>query len=265
MLLAGKYPPLRVDGDFDACQALVKRAFADDALRRRRPLSSANSINVARLLAQTTYYWHASLQYRRELGGAAGFIIPTGNLGNALACIWAKRMGAPISRVHVAVNANRTLADYAETGHFEPRPSVKTLSNAMDVGAPSNFERLAAMLGERAPGATDISFSAHSDEETAQTIRAVYEQSGHMICPHTAVGVSAMKSGVIAGVEDDWIVAATAHPAKFNDIIEPVLGVTADYPPRLAALQTARLSVTDMPADYEQLKELILSVGAISR
>lgn len=247
---------LRIDADFDACQALVKRAFADAALRRARALSSANSINIARLLAQLVYYWSASVERVCDTGRPANFIVPTGNLGNALACVWARAMGAPIERVHLAVNANTTLADFARTGNYEERRSVRTLSNAMDVGAPSNVERLRAALDGKSFDAAGLSVSSHVDNEIRGVLREFHSDAGRFICPHTAVGVAAL--GPASHIAEDWVVAATAHPAKFNDVIEPVVGASAPEPPSLAGLYEARLAVTDLPNDYDAVRRAIL-------
>lgn len=248
---------LRIASDFDACQSIVKQAFNDTDLRHRKRLTSANSINVARLLAQMVYYWHASIGAKRERGADANFIVPTGNLGNALACVWARRMGAPIGKIHVAVNANQTLADFAVSGEYVPRPSVKTLSNAMDVGAPSNFERLSNLLGKATLSDEVISVSSHSDQETQDAILKFHQENDGFICPHTAVGMAAL-AGDAVGKGDDWIVAATAHPAKFNDIIEPIIGRGAEPPTTLSALHRAPISVQDEEADYVLVRERIL-------
>jgi len=245
---------LRIDGDFDACQALVKRAFLDTELRAAARLTSANSINIARLLAQLVYYVKGAFEYEAAEGAPAGFIVPTGNLGNALACVWAKLMGAPIDRVHFAVNANRTLADFAETGDYHPRASVKTLSNAMDVGAPSNFERLAGLLGEEKLDLITAGASSHDDKETAAAMRAFHAESGGFICPHTAVGLAAWRRMNDEDKVRDWIIAATADASKFNEIVENVVGAPAPLAPALEALRNLPISVEDMPPDEDALK-----------
>lgn len=249
---------LRVNGDFDACQALVKHALADPDLRRRIPLSSANSINIARLLAQIVYYARASFDHQRRTEEPANFIVPTGNLGNALACVWAREMGAPIARIHIAVNANRTLADYAQTGEYRPRPATRTMSNAMDVGAPSNFERLESLLAGSNIQAKQISVSSHDDRETAEAMTTAYEECDRIFCPHTSVALAALQRLERQNASENWIVAATAHAAKFNEVVQSILGVCARLPLSLQSLQTRPIRVEDVDGDYDALKERLL-------
>lgn len=253
---------LRVEADFDACQKLAKRALADPGLRQAVPMSSANSINVARLLAQVVYYVRASFEHQQRTGRPANFIVPTGNLGNALASFWAREMGAPIARIHIAVNANRTLADYAQTGEYRPRPSARTISNAMDVGAPSNFERLAALLAGADLQVHRISVSSHDDNETAEAMKDAYEAYGSIFCPHTSVGLAARRRLQRERSANDWIVVATAHAAKFDEIVQPLLGVSVPAPPSLQALRTKPIRVEDMQDDYGALKDRLLGFAA---
>ncbi len=219
----------RVDGNFDACQRMVKEALSDPALVARHHLTSANSISLGRLLPQMTYYVHAALDAQRRGRGEASFIIPTGNLGNAFACLLAKERGAPIGRVVLATNANRVLADFVATGRYEPRPSVATLANAMDVGAPSNLERLRHRFPE-------VASAVSADWVDDETIRRTIRTSGEVLCPHTACGVAVLERLRADGDRGPWLVAATAHPAKFDSVVEPLLGRPVPVPPALAEL-----------------------------
>jgi threonine synthase len=177
---------LSVAGSFDDCQALVKQALGDPGLRERFRFSSANSINVGRLLPQCTYYAHAALSRYRHGGGAPGFVIPTGNLGNALACLLARRMGLPIGDVVLATNANRPIPDYLERGEWRPRAGIATLASAMDVGAPSNTERLLALTGDVTTARREIRARSVSDAEIRATIAQDFRELGIATCPHTA-------------------------------------------------------------------------------
>ncbi len=177
---------LAVSGTFDDCQALVKGAFGDPALEKALALSSANSINVGRLLPQMVYYASASLALAARDGGPASFIIPTGNLGNALACIWAREMGLPIGDIVLACNANRTIPDYIASGIRQTRPSVATLASAMDVGNPSNLERLRRLDPERSSLRGPLEAGSVADPEIRETIRRDWDELGRAWCPHTA-------------------------------------------------------------------------------
>src|SRR3989440_7430591 len=187
----GNVRSLSVRGTFDDCQRLVKQAFLDEELRARSLLSSANSINLGRLLPQCVYYAAASLEVWRAHGERASFIVPSGNLGNALACLWARQTGMPIGEVVLAHNANRTVPDYLASGAWQPRPSIATLASAMDVGDPSNMERLRALFPRLAELRTVVSACAVTDEEIRARIRAGYRQFGQIWCPHTATAAQA--------------------------------------------------------------------------
>jgi len=242
---------LRVAGSFDDCQALVKRALNDADLQAQLPLSSANSISLGRLLPQMGYYARAALDHCREHDEKLNFAIPTGNLGNALACILARRIGLPIGEVLLATNANAVLPEFFDGGDYQPRPSIATLANAMDVGAPSNFERLrwlypdpdALRAGFRAIGVNDASIRA--------TIREVWQQHRVAICPHTATAVFALDSLALDGT---WAVVATAHPAKFETIVEALIGASVPAPPALAELLQRPAHADPIPADYAALR-----------
>jgi threonine synthase len=228
---------LAVTGEFDDCQRLAKEAFADRALSRRHNLCSANSINVGRLLPQAAYYAKASLGHWRSTGRTPNFIVPTGNLGNAFACVWARRMGLPIDRIVLATNANTTVADFLATGQWLPRPTVATLASAMDVGNPSNMERLRDLAGDVAGVRTEVSAVTVGDEDIRAAIRDEYRRHGIPWCPHTATALHAYRHLPAAErAGRDWIAVATAHPAKFDTIVEPLLGTTVPPPPELARL-----------------------------
>jgi threonine synthase len=245
----GNVRALRVAGSFDDCQALVKRALNDATLQRRVPLSSANSISLGRLLPQMAYYAHAALAFRRSGGARLNFVVPTGNLGNALAAVLARRVGLPIGEIALATNANDVLPRFFGGEDYAPQASVATLANAMDVGAPSNFERLRWLYPDPAQLRAAFACSAVDDATIRATIRDTWAAERIAVCPHTATGL-ALRSRL----GDDgraWAVAATAHPAKFETIVEPLIGAPVAPPPALAAL-LARPSHADPLANrYE--------------
>ncbi len=217
----GNVHAFRVNGTFDDCQRMVKAALADEGLKSS--LGSANSISLGRLLPQMAYFAAAA----SRSGGELNVVIPTGNLGNALACLMAKQMGLPIGRVVLATNANRVLPDFLHTGKYEARPSIATLANAMDVGAPSNVERLQSW--KLSPEADWV-----DDAAIRQTIVRTWKDHRVAICPHTACGVEVLRRLKEQGATGRWAVAATAHPAKFETIVEPLIGQRVPVP---AALQ----------------------------
>jgi threonine synthase len=234
---------LRVDGSFDDCQRLVKALLGDRHLAARLTLTSANSISLGRLLPQMAYYAYAALWLERESGigkrdavALPTLIIPTGNLGNALAAILVREMGLPIGDVHFATNANRTLADFFAGGEYHGRASVATLANAMDVGDPSNFERLAAFFRER--NLRDSGIHAHSvDDATIRAwIAAGEARHGQVYCPHTACAAEVHQRLRDGGAREPMLLVATAHPAKFNEAVEPLVGHEVAAPPALAEL-----------------------------
>ena len=242
-----------VDGTFDECQALVKAAFTDPRLQRRHRLTAANSINIGRLLPQVAYHAAASLWHWRRHGTTAGSIIPSGNLGNGMACVWARAMGLPVREVVLAVNANRTIPDYLATGQWQPRPSVATLASAMDVGNPSNMERLKHLLPDFGELRASIESYPVDDESIRAQIAKDYARYGRVWCPHTATAFwvydhlpPARKAG------RPWIVSATAHPAKFETIVEPVIGRPVPVPPALATLLGRPTASTPLAPDLER-------------
>ena len=226
---------LAVNGSFDECQAMVKGAMADRALSQRHRFSSANSINIGRLLPQAIYYASASLAHQRATGRAPSFIVPTGNLGNALACFLARHMGLPIDDIVLVTNANRLIVDFLAGASWEPRASIPTLASAMDVGNPSNMERLRSVGGDSASLAQQIRATSVDDDEIRDEIRATWAAFGLAVCPHTATALRAWRQlDETEQSEKDWIIAATAHPAKFEQIVEPIIGAPVPLPPELA-------------------------------
>jgi threonine synthase len=240
---------IAVRGRFDDCQRLVKEAFGDPALRERFELSSANSINLGRLLPQTVYYWASSLKIWHRHREPASFVIPSGNLGNATACVWARRLGAPIEAVVLAHNANRTVPDYLETGVLRPRASVATLSSAMDVGNPSNLERLLALYPDLAVLRTALRAVSIDDDATRERIRIDYQRYGRVWCPHSAVAAEAYERlAPNERAHGRWVLVATAHPAKFREIVEPLIGAALTMPQNLARLFDRPSSCTEIEA-----------------
>ncbi len=238
---------LRVHGAFDDCQAIVKAALADSDLLSRYRFSSANSINIGRLLPQATYYADASLRHFRATGDKPGFIIPTGNLGNAFACIMTRELGLPIGPVVLATNANRTIADYFESAQWSPRPSLQTLASAMDVGDPSNMERLRGLLGEVEVLLQRLAVVSVDDEQIRGEIRQSFVDYGFAICPHTATASYAWRH-MDKNARDSvhWILVATAHPAKFETIVEPLINSEVPLPAELAGILSRPSRLSDV-------------------
>jgi threonine synthase len=242
-----------VDGPFDACQALVKAAFTDAGLQRRHRLTAANSINIGRLLPQVAYHAAASLWHWRRHGTAAGSIVPSGNLGNGFACVWARAMGLPVREVVLAVNANRTIPDYLATGQWQPRPSVATLASAMDVGNPSNMERLRNLLPDFAELRASLESYPVDDAEIRRQIVKDYERYGEVWCPHTATAFWVYDHlPPSRKAARPWIISATAHPAKFETIVEPLIGRPIPVPHALAELLSRPMESTALPPTFRE-------------
>jgi len=242
-----------VHGNFDACQRMVKEAFADPALAQTHDLSSANSINIGRLLPQMVYYAHSALTLWRATGKPANYIIPSGNLGNAMACIWARAMGLPIGEVVLATNANRTIPDFLREGEWKPRQSVATLASAMDVGNPSNMERLRALYSfeDILKQITAISIS---DEAIKARIKHDVQALKQVWCPHTATAAEVYWNLPVPQQNKHWVLVATAHPAKFNDIVEPLIGHDLPVPPALAELLSLPRQETEIEPQLSALR-----------
>ena len=250
---------LRVVGSFDNCQQMVKTAFADAELGRKLRMTSANSISVGRLLPQMVYYATSSLAWWRETGEAANFVIPTGNLGNGLACIWARRLGLPIDAVALASNANRSIPRYFESGQWRPETTVATLASAMDVGNPSNMERLRMLFPSVEDLARGVSAWSVSDEQISASIAQAWQQTGLALCPHTATAWQVRQWLRDREPERRWIIVATAHPAKFEIIVEPIIGQRLEMPDALARLLQRPVAVTDVDAGINALRSALLA------
>lgn len=248
-----------VQGSFDDCQRLAKQAFADSGLRAALTMSSANSINIGRLLPQIVSFAAASLQVEAAGGRQAGFIIPSGNLGHALACVWAREMGLPIGGIVLAHNANRTVPDYVESGEWRPRPSVATIANAMDVGDPSNMERIFHLYHDHQTLIARLSATSIDDDDIRNRIRAEASQAGWIPCPHTAVAAEAWhRMPESERRRLHWIVVATAHPAKFPEVVEPLIGRALKPPPALAQLLERPVRRTAIAANPDALRALLV-------
>ena len=244
----------RVQGNFDDCQRLVKRALGDRELLEQVPMTSANSISIGRLLPQISYYAHAVGRLSAQTRAPIDLIVPTGNLGNALAAIMAREMGLPIGQVTLATNANRSLPDYFAGGNFDPQKAVATLANAMDVGAPSNFERLAWLFRDRDLRDAGIDAVSIDDERIRETIVKTDRERGLAVCPHTACAMAALDDRRQAGNNRPALIAATAHPAKFEQVVEPLLGRQIPPPEALAALLQQPSHAEKLTSDYSALK-----------
>lgn len=250
---------LRVAGSFDDCQRLAKQALTDPELQAQCPLSSANSISLGRLLPQMAYFAHAALAHFREHGRKPGFVVPTGNLGNALACVLARRCGLPIGPIVLANNANHVLSDFFSGSDYQPQPSIETLANAMDVGAPSNFERLRYWFPDDAELRASLRADWVDDEEIRKALAASVQRYGTQVCPHTATALVVLERLRAHGETGDFLVAATAHPAKFDSVIEPLTGVPVLVPPALAALLERPSQAKAIRADYAMLCDEIMA------
>lgn len=250
---------LAVRGVFDDCQRMVKAAFVDESLCNDFRFSSANSINIGRLLPQSVYYAVSSLQYFRAHGQALSFVIPTGNLGNGLAAVLARACGLPIGDITLVSNANRTIPDYFDTGEYTPRDSVATIASAMDVGAPSNLERLRFLFGER-ESLLDLRLSALSvsDAKIRAQIATDAARLPFVWCPHSATAMSVWSEQSTSEQARHQAVVATAHPAKFDTIVEPVIGRQVDVPMSLAALLALPSSFDTIDPNMDALRRALI-------
>jgi threonine synthase len=245
-----------VRGTFDDCQRLVKEAFADDALRRHVWLTPANSINLGRLLPQAFYYFLLA-----RLGRASIVSVPSGNFGNLTAGLIAKRLGLPVARFVAATNVNDAVPSYLRSGHYEPRESIRTVANAMDVGAPSNFERITAMYQNDLEAIRrDLVGAAYDDARVVREIGEVYRRHDYLLDPHGAIGWLAVNDALATAERDAiGVFLATAHPAKFREVVEPAIGSAVPLP-RVLAEAAARLRMAvPMAAEYGELLALLRS------
>ena len=244
----------RVNGSFDDCQRLVKEAFVDAGLKAQFELSSANSINLGRLLPQAVYYAATSLAVFRAHGVKPDFLIPSGNLGNSVACVWARRIGLPIGRIVLAHNANRAVPDFLQTGEWQPRASVPTLASAMDVGSPSNMERLRALFPDLESVRGAVRAESVSDEQIRARITTDFSQYGKIWCPHTATAAEVFSRMPAAERADSrWVLVSTAHPAKFREIVEPLIGERIAMPESLAKLFERPVSCANLEPELSAL------------
>ena len=248
-------------GTFDDCQRVVKEALRDPALARDRALSSANSINLGRLLPQMAYYAETSLQIWREEKRRPHVIIPSGNLGNAVACVWAREIGLPIGEIVLATNENRVVVDYLADGVWQPRPSIATLASAMDVGNPSNMERLRELIPDVSTLRSRMRAYAVTDDEIRETIRTDASALGYVWCPHSAAAAHVYRQVARERPGDRWVIVSTAHPAKFNEIVEPLVGENLPVPPALERLLRLPRQEQDLAPSVEALRASLQCVG----
>ncbi|MDO4930818.1 MAG: threonine synthase [Bacteroidales bacterium] len=254
---------LEVDGTFDDCQALVKSAFMDAELNARLELTSANSINVARFLPQAFYYFYAYAQLR-SLTGDAGVspvvCVPSGNFGNITAGLFGKRMGLPVKRFVAANNRNDIFYQYLKTGDYQPRPSVATIANAMDVGDPSNFARVLDLYGgSHAAIAAEVSGATYDDAQIGATIREVWQHDHYLLDPHGACGFRALAESLRPG--ETGIFLETAHPAKFKDTVEGILGEPVEIPAKLQAFMAGEKKSEPMTKQFSDFKAYLLTAA----
>ena len=272
---------IEVDGVFDDCQALVKNAYMDAELNQHMMLTSANSINVARFLPQAFYYFNAVARLSGEcrtenvefasarvsdavanstlntLNSKLVMCVPSGNFGNICAALFGHEMGLPISRFIAANNANDVFYEFLQTGKYNPRPSVQTLANAMDVGDPSNFARIYDLYGKSHEKISSlISGATYSDEQIADTMRRCYKETGYVLDPHGACGYQALKDGLKPG--EVGIFCETAHPAKFKEKVDAILGTDIEIPARLQAFMKGQKQSVPMSKDFQDFKAYLM-------
>ena len=262
---------IEVDGVFDDCQALVKSAFMDEELNKHMKLTSANSINVARFLPQAFYYFNAYARIKEQLSNGKlsnsqmVMCVPSGNFGNICSALFGHEMGLPIKRFIAANNANDVFYNYLQTGKYEPKASIQTLANAMDVGDPSNFARILNLYsqnGALTPEATHhritnlISGATYSDEKIAETMRQCYNETGYVLDPHGACGYRALQEGLQEG--EIGVFCETAHPAKFKEKVDDILGIDIEIPDRLKAFMEGEKQSVEMSKDFADFKRYLM-------
>lgn len=248
---------IEVDGVFDDCQALVKNAFLDADLNAHMKLTSANSINVARFLPQAFYYFNAYARLKEKSSNLV-ICVPSGNFGNICAALFGHKMGLPIKRFIAANNANDIFYKYLQTGLYEPQPSKQTLANAMDVGDPSNFARIYDLYGKSHEKITSlISGATYTDEQIKQTMRECYQSTGYILDPHGACGYQALVDGLQP--DEVGVFCETAHPAKFKEKVDDILGIDTQIPERLAAFMRGEKQSVEMSKDFTDFKAFLMS------
>jgi threonine synthase len=251
---------IEVDGVFDDCQALVKSAFMDADLNKKMKLTSANSINVARFLPQSFYYFYAYAQMKK-MGLADNLVIcvPSGNFGNITSGIFGMKMGLPVKRFIASNNANDIFYKYLQTGEYNPKPSIQTIANAMDVGDPSNFARIYDLYkGNHSAICSDISGATYSDEQIRETIKKVYSNTGYLCDPHGACGYRALEEGLKDG--ETGVFLETAHPAKFKETVESVIGQEVNIPAKLAEFMKGEKQSVEMSKNFADFKNFLMSI-----
>jgi threonine synthase len=264
---------IEVDGVFDDCQALVKSAFMDEELNKHMKLTSANSINVARFLPQAFYYFNAYARISEmrnekcEMSNDVVMCVPSGNFGNICSALFGHAMGLPVKRFIAANNANDVFYNYLQTGKYEPKASVQTLANAMDVGDPSNFARILNLYsknGQLTAEATHhritnlISGATYSDEQIRKTMRQCYAETGYILDPHGACGYQALKDGLKPG--EVGVFCETAHPAKFKEKVDDILGIDIEIPARLRAFMEGEKQSVPMTKDFADFKKYLMNI-----
>lgn len=259
--LGSNITALEVDGTFDDCQKMVKQAFNDQKLNAAMKLTSANSINIARLIPQSFYYFYA--YSRLDKKKPLVFSVPSGNFGNLLGGLLAKKMGLPIYKFVAATNANHVVPDYLASGEFNPRPSVRTVSNAMDVGNPSNFERILNIFAESFEDIkSNIDGKHYTDEETKAIITAVHKEQGYILDPHSAIGYKGLKDYLAEEGKDlNGVFLSTAHPAKFLEVVEPLIDGEVQIPGALQEAMNKPKQSKPIPADFDALRAYLLKEG----
>lgn len=252
---------IEIDGTFDDCQALVKQAFANDELNAQLRLTSANSINISRLIPQTFYYFNAVAQLLRAGKKDVIFSVPSGNFGNIAAGLLAYKMGLPVKQFIAATNANDTVPRFLETGVYETRPSVQTYANAMDVGAPSNWVRIMEMFNQDREKLKEMVKGYHySDAQTVQAITDIFERFDYVACPHTAIAWLAVQEYQVQNPsdEDTFVFLSTAHACKFPDVFPEEIASKMEIPEQVEELKRKEKSATQMGADFETFKTFLL-------
>ena len=255
---------IEVDGVFDDCQALVKNAFMDAELNQHMKLTSANSINVARFLPQAFYYFNAYARMKEIVNRKSSnrqslvMCVPSGNFGNICAALFGHAMGLPVKRFIAANNANDIFFKYLQTGKYEPKPSKQTLANAMDVGDPSNFARIYDLYGKSHERITSlISGATYSDDQIRETMRQCYQDTKYILDPHGACGYQALVEGLQEG--EYGVFCETAHPAKFKEKVDEILGIDVEIPDRLAAFMRGTKQSVPMTKDFADFKQYLLT------
>ncbi|WP_374166453.1 threonine synthase [Arcticibacter sp. MXS-1] len=257
----GNIRALEINGTFDDCQALVKQAFVDKELNERFRLTSANSINIARLIPQTFYYFNAYAQLKREGKEDVVFSVPSGNFGNIGAGLLAWKMGLPVKQFIAATNTNDTVPQFFKSGLFEPKPSVATLSNAMDVGNPSNWVRIMNLFADDPEALKKVVTAAsYTDEQTREAVNTVFDQYNYVVCPHTAIAWRAIadyreRSG---DYDSTAVFLSTAHPCKFPDVYEETMAASIQIPDQVSLLQGKPKQAVELDADFKSFKEFLM-------